>query len=276
METKPIRKIHFLPNVLTALGLTCGLYVIFRLNMTEVGEVTEWLLIKMAGLLLLAGLFDILDGAIARALGTTSEFGGLFDSMADAVSFGVAPSVIVMKSLSFETGTVESFLITTSALVFSVCGVLRLVRFSSREMKASPDANFTGLPIPAAGGALVALNLFLISHDLNTLLSVSKFVRLLTLSSSMLLLGYLMVSRWKFLSIKRLHFHVKSFQVVFFIVLGAVLLFYGVIHHFAVVSVFLSWSYILVALALSVIRLIAGRKSKTLQDFEPDPDDFLT
>jgi len=274
MDTYPIKKIHFLPNVLTALGLTCGLYVIFRLNMTEVGEVTEWLLIKTTGLLLLAGLFDILDGAIARAMKATTEFGGIFDSMADAVSFGVAPSVIVMKSLSFETGSIESFLIITSALVFSVCGVMRLVRFTSTEMKLLPNSNFTGLPIPAAGGALVALNLFLVSVDLNTIVLMSKFSRLFILSLSMLLLGYLMVSRWKFLSMKRLHFHVKSFQVVFFLVLGAVLLFYGIIHHFAFVAFVLSWSYILVALTLSVIRLIAGRKSKTLEDFEPD-DDFL-
>jgi len=274
MQSGSIKKIYFLPNVLTALGLTCGLYVIFRLNMTEVGEVTEWLLVKTAGLLILAAFFDILDGALARAMSATSEFGGIFDSMSDAISFGVAPSVIVMKSLSFETGSFESFLITISALVFSVCGVLRLVRFSSKEMKLPPSKNFSGLPIPAAGGALVALNLFLVSSDLQSWLHMSKFVRLLILSLAMLLLGYLMVSRWKFLSAKRLAFHVKNFQVVFFIVLGAVLLFYGLLNHFAFVMFLLSWSYIFVALALSIARLIAGRKSKALEDFERDPEDF--
>jgi len=274
MQSDSLKKIYFLPNVLTALGLTCGLYVIFRLNMTAIGEVSEWLLIKTAGLILLAAFFDILDGALARAMRATSEFGGIFDSMSDAITFGVAPSVIVMKSLSFETGALESFLITISALVFSVCGVLRLVRFSSRDMKLLPSANFTGLPIPAAGGALVALNLFCVSADLQARFPLSKFVRLVILSLAMLLLGYLMVSRWKFLNAKHLTFHVKNFQVVFFIVLGAVLLFYGILNHFALTLFLLAWSYIFVALALSVIRVIAGRKAKALEDFEPDSDEF--
>jgi len=222
----------------------------------------------------LAGIFDILDGAIARAMRATSDFGGIFDSMADAVSFGVAPSVIVMKSLSFQTGTFESFLITISALVFTVCGVMRLVRFSVNDIQVVPKENFTGLPIPAAGGALISLNLFLVSSDLHTFMEVSQFSRLLILSFSMLLLGYLMVSRWKFLSPKRLHARVKSFQVVFFIVLLGAMLFYGLLNHFAVVFVLLSWCYILIALTLSIARLIAGKKSKTLEDFEPDPDQF--
>jgi len=93
-----MKKIRLLPNVLTALGLTCGLFVIFKLNMTGVGAVDENVLKAAAGFLLLAGLFDLLDGALARALRIESEFGGFFDSLADAVTFGVAPSVIVLKS----------------------------------------------------------------------------------------------------------------------------------------------------------------------------------
>ncbi len=132
MKEKHIKKIHLLPNFLTAFGLTCGLYVIFKLSATPVDELTETFLTIATGLLVLAGIFDLLDGAVARALGATSDFGGIFDSLADAVSFGVAPAVIVLKSVSMQTATFESFLITTAALIYAVCGVLRLVRFSTR------------------------------------------------------------------------------------------------------------------------------------------------
>lgn len=280
MEKNRLKKINLLPNVLTALGLTCGLYVIFKLNMTEVGEATGPLLMATAGLLILAGFFDVMDGAVARAMGATSDFGGIFDSIADAVSFGVAPSVIVLKSLSVESGTFESFLITISALVYSVCGVLRLVRFSVEmprecETEKPVQTNFTGIPIPVAGAAVVSLNLFLVSTDIKPLIEISEFTRILILSYSMLFLGYLMVSRWKFPSIKRLHFRVKSFQVVFVLVLLAVMLFYGILHHFPTVFLLVSWSYVFMGLALSVIRLISGRKSKTLEDFELGPDEFF-
>lgn len=281
METARLKKINLLPNVLTALGLTCGLYVIFKLNMTEVGEATETLLMATSALLILAGLFDILDGAVARAMGATSDFGGIFDSIADAVSFGVAPSVIVLKSMSVEAGTFESFLITISALVYSVCGIMRLVRFSvgiprEEELQKPMDANFTGLPIPAAGASIVSLNLFLISADIRQFVEVSESLRILILSFSMLFAGYLMVSRWKFPSMKRLHFRVRSFQVVFIIVLMSVMLFYGILHHFATVFFMLSWTYLTLGLTLSIIRLISGRKSKTLEDFELGPDEFMT
>lgn len=274
MTHPQIKKIALLPNVLTALGLTCGLYVIFRLNMTPSGSATEWLLIKTAGLLLFAAILDVLDGAIARALGATSAFGGFFDSMADAVSFGVAPSVIVLKSLSLETGSFASFVMMTSALVFSVCGVMRLVRFSVQGRCPSLKHNFTGLPIPAAGGAIVSLNLFLASGDAQALLTLDIWVKLWLLSFSLLLLGYLMVCRLKFPSFKSLHVKVQSFQLVFFIVVAGAVLFYGLVHHFAAVVFFLSWSYIFAALIVSLIRMVSGKNSKMFRDFEPEPSNF--
>lgn len=265
MNKKPI---HLLPNVLTALGLTCGLFVIFKINMTPQGEAGLDVLIPTAGLLLLAAFFDLLDGAIARAIDAESEFGGLFDSLADAVSFGVAPSVIVLKSLSVAKGTPFSFLITTAALVFSVCGVMRLVRFSVQskggELAVVHQKNFTGLPIPAAAAAIVSLNLFLIEMSFD--------LKIWILALAMLVLGYFMISRWKFPSLKRMHFKVTSFQVVFATVLGAAFLFYGLLHHFSLVFFALSWAYLILAWMLSLIRVVAGRRSKTLEDFEPDDD----
>lgn len=277
-----MRKVHLLPNVVTAFGLSCGLFVIFKLNMTALGGATAQVLTQTAGILLLAVVADLLDGGIARAIKAESEFGGFFDSMADAITFGVAPSVIVLKSFSVEPGTELSFFLTTSAMVFSLCGVLRLVRFnvSAQVAKGSEDLlsahkkNFTGLPIPGAAAAAVSLNLFLASDFFNRYVSLTDELRASILIFVMIFLGYLMVCRWKFPSLKTLRLKVFSFQQVFFIVLIAAITFYGIMHHFAAVFFIFSWGYITVAITLSLIRLITGRRSKTLEDFDPAPDDI--
>lgn len=276
-----MKKIHLLPNVITAFGLSCGLFVIFKMNMTGLGEVTPELLTQIAGLLMLAALADLLDGAVARVIKAESEFGGFFDSMADAITFGVAPCLIILKSLSIPPGEEHSFLLTTGAMVYAVCGVLRLVRFNvnnlmirGNELEISlSKQNFTGLPIPAAAAALVSMNLFLVSKEREWFFDLSEGMRALVLFLTMLALGYFMISRWKFPSFKRLEIRVASFQIVFLTVISAVFIFYGLLNHFPLVFLFLSWGYLATAATLSTARLIAGRKSKTLEDFEPDDDE---
>lgn len=280
MNKQKLKKIYLLPNVITAFGLSCGLFVIFKMNMTPVGEMTSQILTATTGILLLAAFADLIDGAVARAIKAESEFGGIFDSLADAISFGVAPSVIILKSLSVAPGTNLSFFLTIGAIVFSLCGVLRLVRFnvSALEAKGNEELilankkHFTGLPIPAAAAAAISLNLFLASEEMHGV--VSDSVRSWLLVAILLILGYCMISRWKFPSVKNLKIRIKSFQAVCLIVLAAVLIFYGILHYFSLMFMILSWSYIFLAWGLSIIRLIAGRKSKTLEEFEPDPDDL--
>lgn len=277
-----MKKVHLLPNAVTAFGLSCGLFIIFKLNMTPIGGASMQVLTQTAGILLLAAIADLLDGGIARAMNAESEFGGFFDSMADAVTFGVAPSVIVLKSFSVEPGTELSFFLTISVMVFSLCGVLRLVRFSvsaqtakgSEDLLSAHKKNFVGLPIPGAAAAAVSLNLFLASDLFNSLFSLTDELRASLLVFVMISLGYLMVCRWKFPSLKTLRLKVFSFQQVFFIVLVAVVIFYGIMYHFATVFFIFSWGYIALAMTLSLIRLISGKRSKTLEDFEPAPDDI--
>src|SRR5215204_1539550 len=141
MDTKKLKKIALLPNVVTAFGLSCGLFVIFKMNMIGIGEANPQVLMAVTGILLLAAFADLLDGAIARAMKAESDFGGIFDSLADAISFGVAPSVIILKSLSVLPGTKLSFLVTTAALIFSICGVLRLVRFNVKALAAKGNVD---------------------------------------------------------------------------------------------------------------------------------------
>lgn len=246
------------------------------------GEVTQTSLMAVTGILLLAAFADLLDGAVARAMKAESDFGGLFDSLADAISFGVAPSVMILKTLSIPSGTHLSFFLMTAAMIFSVCGVLRLVRFNVSALAAKDNAeltlaqkkHFTGMPIPAAAAAIVSLNLFLASDSLSWLFTLSDSTRAWVSAIALIFIGYCMVSRWKFPSVKSLEIKVASFQVVFITVLSAVLIVYGLLHFFPVVFVLISWGYVIVALVLAIIRLLAGRKSKTLEEFEPEPDEL--
>lgn len=274
-------KVPVLPNIITAFALTCGLFVIFRMNMVAAGQADLHVLTVTAGILLLAAFADLMDGAVARILRAESSFGGFFDSLADAITFGVGPSIIVLKSLSETPGTESSILITMAAMVYAVCGVLRLVRFNvmSFQVKAQPEdpdaakKNFTGLPIPAAAAAIVSLNLFLVSDEWKWFGYSSPDLRFWTLFSALIIIGYFMISRWKFPSLKTLHIRVKSFQVVFFTVMGAVVLFYGILHHFPLIFFLISWGYVIIAWILSIARVIAGRRAKALEDFEPEPED---
>lgn len=271
------KRLPVLPNIITAFGLTCGLFVIFKMNMTPVGEVTMHDLNVVIGLLLLASLADMIDGMVARVLKAESTFGGLFDSIADAVTFGVAPSVIVLKSLSITPGTPFSFLMSTGAMIYTVSGLLRLVRFNvmSLEAKDSPDIeesakkHFTGLPIPSAAGAIVSLNYFLF-YEKELL---SDHAKAWIIFASMVLIGYLMISRWKFPSIKAVHIKVGSFRKVILTVIIAVLLFYGILHNFPLTFLIITWGYVILATVLYLFRVIAGRRNKALEDFEPEPED---
>ncbi|MGK5594108.1 MAG: CDP-alcohol phosphatidyltransferase family protein [Parachlamydiaceae bacterium] len=277
-----MRKLPVLPNIVTAFALTCGLFVIFKMNMTPVGAVDIHVLTATAGLLLLSAFADLIDGALARALKAESSFGGLFDSLADVITFGVGPSIIVLKSLSIPPGTVLSFFLTAAAMIYTVCGVLRLVRFNvinlrdkdNPELVLAGKKNFTGLPIPAGAAAVVSANLVLVSEEMRSLLTMSEETRAWLLFCVLILIGYFMISRWKFPSLKTLRIRVASFQLVLITVIIAVMFFYGILNHFPVMFAATSWGYLIVAWGLSIIRMVTGKDVAILDDFEPDNEEM--
>ena len=277
-----MKRVYLVPNIITAFGLACGLFVIFKINMLEPGSGDFEVVRTSAILLLVAALADFIDGALARAIHAETEFGFVFDSLADAISFGVAPAVLMLKTLSLEQGSFFSFFSATGAMVYSLCGVLRLVRFSVKaseakgnvELQAAQKKNFTGLPIPAAAAAAVSANLLFLSPFIRRWIDLSNLDRAVTLTCVMIILGYLMVCRLKFPSLKMLHFRIPSFHLAFLTVVVAVFVLYGILYFFAEILALFAWSYVVLALSLSIIRLIAGKKSKTLEDFEPEPDDY--
>lgn len=179
-RAKRIRGIPLLPNLLTASNLLCGFFAILH---THHGRLAE-----AALFVLLAGFFDLMDGRVARIVGGSSGFGKEFDSLADLVSFGVAPAF-----LAYTWGLEGSRIGGLSAFLFCACGALRLARFNLR----SAGDHFEGLPIPAAGFLLSTLYLFSKRTGLEDL------GRPEVLLPVIFLLAFLMVSSIPYPSFKR-------------------------------------------------------------------------
>ena len=144
------KSIYILPNLFTTASLFCGFYsIISSIN----GD-----FLAAAVAIVIAGVFDGLDGAVARATHTTSKFGVEYDSLADLVSFGVAPGVLAyLWALNpfGRLGWVAGFL-------YVACGALRLARFNV-YVPVKDQSYFQGLPIPAAA-SMIATTVFLFNH----------------------------------------------------------------------------------------------------------------
>jgi CDP-diacylglycerol--serine O-phosphatidyltransferase len=154
-----------LPTMLTLGNAVCGFGAITfaaKVGLTErIGlgrDNTECLWIA-AVLVFLAMVFDALDGRAARWAKQTSQFGAELDSLCDAISFGVAPAVILIK---FSTDAHPSMpmlaarLLWAIAVLFVVCAILRLARFNVETDEVDTHEFFSGLPSPAAGGTVVS------------------------------------------------------------------------------------------------------------------------
>lgn len=270
-----LKRVYLIPSGITAFGLSIGLFVIFKTSLSDPDRGLFSILQASAILLLIAGIADLADGAIARLMKAESEFGGQFDSLSDSVTFGVAPPLLILKSFTGgeELGRLMTVLVIIAAMIYTLCGVLRLVRYNvSSKVVVPTQKHFTGLPIPAAASAALSAALISISPLAEELIGWSVFARAWVMIGVLIALGYFMVSRWKFPSAKALHFRVHSFYLVFAIGVVAVLMLYGILDHFAEVFFIVSWLYLLIAWSLSIIRLIAGKRSQTLADFEPDHD----
>ena len=144
---------RLLPNMLTLLSLCSGLTGIkFALH-------EKWEHAVLA--IIIAAVFDVLDGRVARMLNMASKFGAELDSLSDAISFGVAPGFIMYQWMLKDAGGIG----WVAVLVFAVCGVLRLARFNTmlEDLDAPPwtKSYFTGVPAPA-GASLGLLPLAIV------------------------------------------------------------------------------------------------------------------
>lgn len=108
-----------------------------------------------AVLIFVAMLFDALDGSAARWTNQTSEFGAQLDSLCDAISFGIAPAFLMLQMVQFRTDY-HPRLLWVIALLFAVCTILRLARFNVETDEDDSHEGFSGLPSPAAAGAVAS------------------------------------------------------------------------------------------------------------------------
>jgi len=206
-----LRKTLFvLPNLITLGSIFCGFNAI---RVVALDNPTTDDFYRAAILLMFAMLFDLLDGRVARMTRTQSAFGLQLDSLADIVSFGVAPSLLVYKWALYRfpiPGLIVGFL-------FTACGAIRLARFnvlSSSPVGAAvkPSKYTVGLPIPPASGILISL--LLANHALGGQLSHERYT--LALFGVTIALSLLMVSSFRFHSFKDLSFNVANALLVLF------------------------------------------------------------
>ncbi len=213
-------KIYFLPNLMTAGNLFCGFLALTKIVEADPESDNFIPAIHYAlFLILLACIFDLLDGRVARMGGHESPFGREFDSLADIISFGAAPAFlvhrIVLANVFVERPQIGWFI----ASIYLICGAFRLARFNCLAAMNTHSSNkeFLGFPIPAAAGLVASLTLLLLWVEEKGF-TQSRWRYLLPVI--LVFLSAMMVSEVKYPSFKSLDFRAKrSFLKMLIIVL---------------------------------------------------------
>jgi len=217
-------KIYLLPNLMTAGNLFCGFTATLKIlegallqasNPDAAGDLFHTAIWLVLG----AFVFDFLDGRLARLGGHESPFGREFDSLADIVSFGLAPALMVYRVVLQEFPRACWII----AFIYLACGALRLARFNSdaKHDGANHQNTFTGFPIPAAAGLIASITLFLLwlaegEHHLGNW----KFV----LPPLLLFLSFMMFSRFEYPSFKAVNWKTKKSIPRFLIIILVLIL----------------------------------------------------
>ena len=198
---------YSIPNSLTALSLLLGLGSIVTAQIGDL-EFAAWLIVW-------CGLLDTMDGIAARLLKATSSFGAEFDSMADLISFGVAPGVLIFNAglqiAGIEVESGQFWVLLAACGVFVLAGAMRLARFNLTSSKPRTGW-FAGIPITAAGGGLLSsMVIVLLRHDdIAVLLPLHLYLPVL-----MFVLALLMISRLRFpKAVLRESNIINAFQVI--------------------------------------------------------------
>lgn len=196
----------FIPSLFTVLNLFCGFMSIINAGAENINQACLFIIY--------AGLFDIFDGIVARFTGTSSRFGVELDSLADLVSFGVAPSFILYKAHFF---TNEGFGIALASLIM-IFSALRLARFNA-QLVGFDKNYFTGVPVPIP--AVTIASFFLFYYNKNFSVHVSEiFVYSLAIA-----LPLLMVSKFRYDTAPKFSKRdIKEHSVKFVLVLLSVIL----------------------------------------------------
>jgi CDP-diacylglycerol--serine O-phosphatidyltransferase len=247
------RGIFLIPSVFTAANLLCGYYAVIAASLGTPEDLNH--AAKAIGF---AILLDSLDGRLARLLGANTDFGEQFDSLADVVSFGIAPAVLAyawgvrsVGGLVAEASHDLGRFAWLCCLVFSICCAWRLARFNVKGMAPGGSKYFVGMPTPAAAGVIAAL-----VHGFHRSGPVRDWrwsVAWFLLAAA---LGALMTSTIRYYSGKDIPWTRKqpAFLIVILIVLAGMIWVYS-----EYVLVILACGYAVVGVVLHVVRFLRHR-----------------
>jgi CDP-diacylglycerol--serine O-phosphatidyltransferase len=206
------RGIYLLPSVLTTFGMFAGFYsIISSIN----GDFTV-----AAISILVAMMWDTLDGRLARLTNTQSAFGAEYDSLADLVSFGLAPALLVYQWTLYELGRFGWL----ASFVFLACAALRLARFNT-QIGTADKRYFQGLPSPAAAGVIASmiwLKIWTFASFDSDVISLGYYLG----AGITILCGLLMVSNVRYYSFKEFDSKKASFRFLLFVILSLIILVY--------------------------------------------------
>ena len=254
---RPRRGLYVLPSIFTAGNIALGFYAITQ---SLQGTATDYAHFDHAALAIAFALpFDALDGRIARMTNTESDFGRELDSLADVITFGVAPSILAytwgyrmlplmpryphLHERLLELGLVAAFL-------FLVCGACRLARFNvtTNPKPSNPGRPgrryFVGMPIPAAAGVIAS-----VVHCFDGSPIYDNWTALVW-TGLLIFTGFLMVSRWRFWSGKEINLNDQHPARLFVVIIA-----FGV-------SLVLFSNYLLISIALAY--MVSGMWARLL------------
>jgi len=259
MQARLRRGIFLLPAMMTSANLLCGYYAVVA---SVVGTPEDFN--HAAKAIGIAIIFDSLDGRVARLTGSNTEFGVQFDSLADVVSFGVAPAVLayswgVRSVANLDPGALRQLghFGWLCCLAFLICCAWRLARFNVQGMAPGGSKYFVGMPTPASAGVIASIvHAFHVGSPLADVGSISDWRWSVPWLLLAVLLGGLMTSTIRFYSFKDLPWGKK--QPAFLIILTLLLL--AVVWNFSEIALLvLASTYAIAGVTLHVVRLLRHR-----------------
>ena len=257
-----LRKTLFvLPNLITLASVFCGFNAIRIVARDDPGSDDVY---RAAVLLIFAMLFDLMDGRVARMTRTQSAFGLQLDSLADIISFGVAPALLVYKWVLYRH-PIPGLL---TAFMFVACAAIRLARFNVLSSSASgaptrPSKYIIGLPTPPASGILISL--IVANHSVGGALGAEPYT--LLLFGVTIGLGLLMVSNVRFRSFKELRLNTGTVLFVLFTIASSAFVWQRFRPQF--VLIWLLSVYILIGLVESLRALGQRLRGRPARDSVP-------
>jgi CDP-diacylglycerol--serine O-phosphatidyltransferase len=248
--SKMRKGIYILPNLLTTGNLLCGFWAIISVFQEQY--------YYAAVAILLASVFDAFDGKVAKLSGTTSKFGVQYDSLADLISFGVAPALLAFSWALRPYGKFGWL----AAFTFVACGAIRLARYNVLA-SAGDTKYFKGVPIPVAA-SMIALTILLYLRLVET-----GWIKDIVILVMIYILAFLMVSNIRYYSFKELGLAKrKPISSFVFVVLSLIVI---VMEPVVVLSAFV----LFYVLSGPVSMIWTWRKKRALRKMEPNPEEDL-